>query len=241
LLRGLLGEPKRVDKGELAEVFRAIDAFIGQTGNFLQRHRSPNDALKERRLLLRARGLYTALDELEQSKYCCDRYRDKIFHRFMDELGEEEYDDYRRYVYFYKNTFIRIFSLLDKLGYFLNEYYGLRTEKVKPRFSYFTVLRQMRQRGTAPDLTRILAEVKEKYQEPLNKLRILRNMEIHWINAELQDDLMELNPAFSVREPIENLREDKHNLDQGFEMVLLTMRAVFGKINRKGLPGGRNQ
>ncbi|MGO4376612.1 Cthe_2314 family HEPN domain-containing protein, partial [Paenibacillus sp. MCAF20] len=98
----------------------------------------------------------------------------------MQQMSPEERMNYSRYVYYDKNGFIRVFSLLDKLGTLLNELLDMRTEKVKAHFSYFTVLRNMRERKAHPELTWKLNDVKEKYKEATNRLRKRRNTEIHY-------------------------------------------------------------
>ena len=53
---------------------------------------------------------------------------------YVEKMQTEERTNYHRYLYFYKNGFIRVFSILDKLGFYLNKRLQLNTEKVKPRF-----------------------------------------------------------------------------------------------------------
>jgi len=244
VLRCLFGEPKRSTNSELQEVLGAIDAFTDQFDENACYELAPGKQerclTRQGRLLLWAKGFRTALDELEQSKYCSERYGAKIQHRYVEEMEEEERDDYYRHIYFYKNAFIRVFSILDKLGYFLNEWYQLKTERVKRHFSYFTVLRRMRERRAEPQLEAQLVELKERYQEPMNRLRQQRNMEIHWINSELKDEWSDLSLHYD-RIHIENLKANEHDLEQGFQMVRLTLLIVFRHISRNMQPGGMNR
>src|SRR5690606_24701273 len=92
------------------------------------------------RLDLWASGTLVALDELEQSVYCSMRFAESIRSKYEDEMPEAERNDYYQHIYYYKNAFIRVFSILDKTGFFLNTMYELETGKVKQKFSYFTVL-----------------------------------------------------------------------------------------------------
>jgi len=236
VLRGLLGEPKRDDSGLLMEVLQAIESFAEQVEHpdgplaaTSGRARRPPD---RRRLWLWAQGFVTALDELEESKHASECFRRNVRSRSVEEMDGQERDDYRRHVYFFKNAFIRVFSILDKLGYFLNEMYRLRTESVKPRFSYYTVLRRLSELKAQPELERQLYELKIRYQGPMQRLRALRNMEIHWINAELMDDWQKLYTEHYDRLQIENLQANHRDLEQGYEMVCLSLKTAFVHILR---------
>src|SRR5690606_12053861 len=117
----------------------------------------------------------------------------RITELYENSMNEAERDDYYRYLYYYKNAFIRIFSLLDKLGYFMNDFFKLETSKVKARFSYFTVVRRMYEIRVHPHLQKQLYELKIKYDTPMDQLRKKRNYEIHSINMEMINDLEELS------------------------------------------------
>jgi hypothetical protein len=230
MLRSLFGEPDRVDDGLLLEVFQAINAFAKRQERRAERLRS--NSTKRRNWQLWAKALHTSLDELEQSQYCSNRFQKNVMHHYENEMNKSELDDYYRHVYFYKNAIIRVFSTLDKLGYFMNEYFRLQTQREKQRFSYFTVIRRMHVRKSHVRLEQRLYELKVKYQDPLNRLRTLRNTEVHWINSELQDDLKLAKPVDFDSQHIENLKQNRADLDQSIEMVCLTLKAVFQYTSR---------
>lgn len=224
MLRRLVGETEHED----AQIGHIID-LINRYRLKLRDH-YPDD-VKEYEYVYRienwAGGFKDSLNELEQSRYMAYWYRKRVSKQFEEEMDEQELADYQCHIYFYKNTFIRVFSTLDKLGYFMNELFLLHTERVKPRFSYFTVLRQMK---LAPELEKLyqqLQKIKIEYQEPLNTLRNRRNMEIHYINIEMLDDLQKTTKRFATRSYIENLDHNMLILEQGCQMVLGTMEAVF--------------
>ena len=120
-----------------------------------------------------------------------------------------------------------MFSLLDKLGTLMNDKLELRTERIKTHFSYFTVLRNMRQNRLYPELTPVLNGIKERHQEAMGRLRKRRNVEVHQMNAELQDDLRQslANGGDSTR--LENLSANMADLDEGWEMARETLLRVF--------------
>jgi hypothetical protein len=227
MLRILFGEPKRQDSGLLLQAYQAVEAYISA----LQSTTDPVFAAdKQHRFAIWSNSFLDALDELEQSQYCAVRYAEKVKKAFIEEMNPQELDDYRRFVYFYKNAFIRIFSILDKVGYFLNEWFELRTESVKPRFSYFTVLRRMHETHQHDTLEQQLYEMKNAYKKPLERLRNQRNMEIHFINAEMLDDLSEQHPTLSDRIHVENVGANVADLGKGFEMVCRALNVVFTYI-----------
>jgi hypothetical protein len=165
---------------------------------------------------------------LFRSVYCSHKYSERVLKRNVEDMKNAEQIEYRQYLYYYKNSFIRVFAILDKLGFFLNERLHLNTEKVKPRFSYFTVIRQMHDRHIQYDLEQQLYNLKVKYSEPLNKLRDYRNVEIHSINYEAADDLLHSATigAFSWNH-IENLPGNNQILQKCFEMVCETIIAIY--------------
>jgi len=176
-----------------------------------------------------AKALYWAYDELEQSAYLAEHFRRRVRIAVpIESMTGEQFDDYRRYEYFYKNAFIRVFSLLDKLGSFLNGLFHLRTDRVKRRYSYFTVLRQMQYVRAVPELARQLVEAKERHAEPMQRLRMRRNVEIHLLNAEMQDDLLAAAAAcVGPRTYVEDLEANAQDLEEGLEMVSATLESVF--------------
>lgn len=230
MLRSLFGETRREEQGILRELFQAMEAFAGSLDSSSQNHQNGGDGAGHWQLWTKA--FCTSVNELELSISCSEHFQWKVRHHFEDEMDETELEDYYRHVYFFKNAFIRIFSILDKLGYFLNEYYELDTQKVKPRFSYFTVLRQMHETKRHADLEQKLYDLKMKYEEPMGRLRTLRNTEIHWINAELQDDLKQRYIVDFDSQHVENLRRNQTDLQRCYEMVCLTMKTVFVYLKR---------
>ncbi len=166
-----------------------------------------------------AAGLLRSMDELEQSCYAAKSYAGQISHTFVDELSYKERLSYNQHIYYDKNAFIRVFALLDKLGTLLNQLLNLHTERLKSRFSYFTVLRNMRENHAHRELMEPLNELKERHQGALNRLRDRRNLEIHQMNAELKDDLNQSLANYGERRTLENLISNMADLDQSWEMV----------------------
>ncbi len=226
MLRIFFGESRRQDSGHLLRAGQAIQAFILTLDKAVQHGKG--NKLKLHRFIIRSRGFIDALDELEQSKYCCERYVKQIHKAFVNEMNQDELDAYHRFVYFYKNGFIRIFSILDKLGYLMNEWFELQTEWVKPRFSYFTVLRRMHDGRIHEKLEQQLFGLKVEYKAPLDRLRKQRNMEIHSINSEMLDDLANAEPALpGDRIQVENVKNNVLDLQQGFDGVCRSLIAAF--------------
>jgi hypothetical protein len=227
----LLNEPKRTDNGELLKAFQAIEQYRAKLGRIGPGgHPSKSQTVQAvPRLELWAQGFTVALDELEESKHCADSFGRLVKSVFVEDMAEEERDAYRRYLYFYKNAFIRVFSVLDKLGYFLDELYSLGTGRVKPRFSYFTVLRQMHEKKIETELEQKLFVMRKKYEEPLRRLRSQRNMEIHLLNAEMVDDMLLAKSAThrDGRQKVENLPQNLSDLAAGYEMACNAVEAVF--------------
>ncbi|MDB5055350.1 MAG: hypothetical protein JWM44_3400 [Bacilli bacterium] len=226
MLRHLFDEPKRQDSGLLLQANQALRQYLDQLQHV--KNKEPLQTEKLRRWEIWVQSFITAVDELEQSVYCSSKYSERIAGNYIEQMGPEEQANYHRYLYFYKNSFIRVFAILDKLGYFLNERLQLNTEKVKPRFSYFTVLRQMHERHIQSAMEQRLYDLKVKYSEALDKLREQRNVEIHSINYEAADDLFHSAQAVAFSwNHIENLPQNKKYLQSGFEMVCLTIVTIF--------------
>lgn len=240
MLRTFFDEPKRRDDGLLLRTNRAIDQF----GKRLRHLYSCDGGVPEKwiRLDLWADGLKHALNELEQSIFCCAKYAAGVPRTrgngtagnsgagnglTVEDLSEEERDHYYRHIYFYKNAFIRVFSILDKTGYFLDTLFEARTAEVKPKFSYFTVLRRMHETGLHPELEERLYRLKVRYRQPLDRLRRQRNLEIHSMNVELIDELWQRRSCFAEYHHVEPLEDHLADLAAAFEMVCGSLHEIF--------------
>ncbi|MNQ71259.1 hypothetical protein D3C85_859220 [compost metagenome] len=228
MLRVLFNEPKRIDSGLLLEAGNAVRAYMKHLETE-QSYLSTKYSIFHRQAIW-SKGFIDALDELEQSKYCCERFGERIVKSFLEDMNSQETETYQQFVYFYKNAFIRLFSILDKLGTFMNDLFGMKTEKLKSRFSYFTVLRQMHEQQIHGSLELQLYTLKMEYKVPLDRLRNLRNMEIHYINAEMLDDLLQKEPMLGERIQLENVKQNLSDLQQGFDMVCRTLTIAFTYI-----------
>ncbi|OPH60356.1 hypothetical protein BC351_17820 [Paenibacillus ferrarius] len=229
MLRILFNEPKRIDSGLLLEAGNAVRAYMDLLESKESNH-SAADYPKYHRQAIWSKGFIDALDELEQSKYCCEKYAELIHKAFLEEMEPSEIEAYHRFVYFYKNAFIRLFSILDKLGTFMNDLFELKTETLKSRFSYFTVLRRMHEKHIHGSLEVQLYNLKMDHKAPLDRLRNQRNMEIHYINAEMLDDLMQKEPYPGDRIHVENVHSNVADLQQGFDMACRTLLIAFTYI-----------
>ncbi|MNB83916.1 hypothetical protein D3C81_298390 [compost metagenome] len=230
MLRNLLGEPPRENSGALKEAMESMARLAALLRKDINAH--PDRDQGYRRVELWTRGLMTSLDELEQSHFAAAFFRRSVQAGYMDEMNVSEQGEYARYVYFYKNGFIRVFSLLDKLGTVLNTLYDLNTARIKAHFSYFTVLRQFRNNKDHRDLCARLEEIKDRYREPMQRLRKRRNAEIHYMNSELQDDLWQLHQGVHDRIRLEDLDEHLEDLRLGIEMVCRSLSQVYGYSGR---------
>jgi hypothetical protein len=230
LLRALLGEPPREWEPLLRETADALDKFIR-----LCRERLSGGAgakARFRTFAVWAEGLRRSLDELEESLFAARFFAGRIETTRWDEMSPAAKLDYDRHVYFDKNAYIRIFSLLDKLGTLLNTLLDLQTEKIKVHFSYYTVLRHMRETGRHTDLADQLVVVKDRHREAMSRLRTRRNMEIHYMNAELQDDLAQgLTAGEGEGGRLENLSANLADSDEGWQMVRDTLGRTFKFAN----------
>ncbi|MBW4839295.1 MAG: hypothetical protein KZY74_07850, partial [Paenibacillaceae bacterium] len=193
MLRSLLGEPPRQNEGRLAETIDAMVHSIKLLQKEIKAHQDPSHDF--RKLEIWVHGLISSLDELEQCFFAAAFFRKKVRTESVEDMDPVERSDYARYVYFYKDGFIRVFSALDKLGTVLNELFDLNTSKVKTHFSYFTVLRQFSYLKTHTELGNQLFAIKETYRESLGVLRRRRNTEIHYMNSEMKDDLWQRHQA----------------------------------------------
>ncbi|HUC93960.1 MAG TPA: Cthe_2314 family HEPN domain-containing protein [Paenibacillus sp.] len=225
MLRMLFGEPARKAEGALAEAFEWMERFVRLMNERISAGKDGDHKLRTYELW--TIGLMAALDELEQSRYAARRFASRVRGKSLAQMPEEERLDYYRHVYFDKNAFIRVFAILDKLGTFMNDLFGLETEKMKSRFSYFTVLRGMRQRNLHPALTTVLGKLKDSNREPMANLRKRRNIEVHYMNTELMDDLVQSHQSYGTEFKLENLESHMRDLDQAFAMVAETLRSTF--------------
>jgi len=217
LLRMLFGEEPREWTGQSLQTIRQMEQFASRTSELAKRF--PTQEGKYRTLAISAIGLLSSMNELEQSCYAAKRYAGFIRHNHMDELSYEDRLSYDRHVYYDKNAYIRLFAVLDKLGMLLNQLLNLRTERMKSRFSYFTMLRNLRENRLHLELMKPLYELKERHQGAMSRLRIRRNLEIHQMNAELKDDLLLSLADNEARRTIEDLGANMTDLEHGWEMV----------------------
>jgi len=230
MLRILFDEPLREERGRLKEIFDLAEELTS-------RYASSDTRVSGDRATLLAwmRSIATAFDELEQSVYCAAKYAERVKRAYVEEMDEEEAAEYRRHLYFYKNGFIRLFSVLDKLGSFLNDRYQLHTERIKERYSYFTVLRRMRELRQHPQLWQRLDEIKSAYRDPLHELRLMRNHEVHAINTELLDERGRIRlRSRDGKEQVEDLRHNVATLQSGFDMVGDSLHAVLMYCRKHG-------
>ncbi|ANS75644.1 hypothetical protein AWM70_14415 [Paenibacillus yonginensis] len=230
MLRTLLGEPPRENEGLIAEAVDAMVKTVQRVEGEIKRSQDPTHDY--RKMEIWVRGLISSIDELEQSAFAAGFFRNKVKTDFIDDMDPVEKSDYARYVYFYKDGFIRLFSLLDKLGCVLDDFFELHTEKVKPHYSYFTVLRQFPYLKVHTDLGQELDEIREAYKEPISVLRKRRNTEIHFMNMEMQDDLWQRHQTLHGKIELEDLDRYMKDLWLGYEMACKSLIAVFSYINR---------
>jgi hypothetical protein len=221
----LFEEQPREWAGLSLETVQSIEKFALLNSNIAQRF--PDRASRLHKYGIWAEGLLRSMDELEQSCYAAKHYVGQISHTHLDELSFNERLSYNRHVYYDKNAYIRVFALLDKLGTLLNELLDLHTERIKARFSYFTVLRKLQENRLHVELIKPLNELKERHKEALNRLRNRRNLEIHQMNAELKDDLTQTLAHYGERRTLENLMSNMSDLDQSWEMVQRSLGHSF--------------
>lgn len=229
MLRILLGEPPRINEGLLKD---AVETMV-KTTQLLQKEieKSQDPTHDFRKLEIWTRGLIGSLDELEQSWFAACHFRKSVIAGYVDDMSPLEQGDYARYVYFYKDGFIRVFSILDKLGTVLNEIYNLNTAKYKAHFSYFTVVRQFRYTKTHEDLASKLEAINDHYDPAIDALRKRRNAEIHYMNSEMQDDLWQRHQGLHDKIELEDLDQHLDDLKQGLDMVCKTLSASYHYTN----------
>ncbi|WP_211746534.1 Cthe_2314 family HEPN domain-containing protein [Paenibacillus sp. Marseille-Q4541] len=230
MLRTLLGEPPRVNSGHLKEAMDAMAHILKLL--ILEIKKSTDPTHDYRELEIWTRGLMTSLDELEQSSFAASFYAAKIHATSTDDMGPDEKADYARYVYFYKDGFIRMFAVLDKLGNVLDDWYHLQTSKLKAHFSYFTVLKQLEYQPEHKGLLTKLCSLKDEYHEPMNRLRKRRNTEIHHMNVEMQDDLWQRHQALHGKIKLEDLKAFTTDLALGVDLVSRSLLESFEYMNK---------
>ncbi|WP_440112486.1 Cthe_2314 family HEPN domain-containing protein [Paenibacillus sp. QZ-Y1] len=229
MLRTLLGEKPRTNEGLLKEAMNAM----ADTLELFQRqmHVDHDPTHDYRKLYVWTQGLISSLDELEQSCFAASHFRKKVVAGSTDDMTITEKAEYARYVYFYKDGFIRCFAILDKLGTVLNEIFELNTSHAKAHFSYYTVLRQFDYARDHRNLALQLIQIKDSYREPMSKLRKRRNMEIHYMNSEMQDDLWQLHQTMQGKVKLEDLDQHLLEMRQGVDMVCETLTTSYRYIN----------
>ncbi|QHW30745.1 hypothetical protein GZH47_07670 [Paenibacillus rhizovicinus] len=225
MLRFMFGEPPRTDAGKLLEANQAMEQYAALLNKRIEQGRDNDHKLRKYEIY--TLGLISSLDELEQSVYAAGKYAELVKSETVEGMTEAEEMDYRRYVYFDKNAFIRLFSLLDKLGTLMNDYLHLETEREKPHFSFYTVLRRMVERNAYPELTVPLHKLKDEGKEAMNRMRKRRNTEIHYMNSEMQDDLKQNHEAYFEPHQLENLSQQTQDLAQMMDLVLETLKLTF--------------
>jgi len=229
MLRILLGLPPRT---ELAEMQGAVDAMQRVQRRLQKRISEGHDPEHIwRKQEIWTRGLIVSLDELEQSVFLSGYFEERVRNTYQEEMSQQENADYHRHVYFYKDGFIRVFSILDKLGTLMNDLFELHTERAKARFSFFTVLRQFRYLGVHLALMDKLNALKEQYNQPLRHLRKWRNIEIHYMNMEMQDDLSQRDQTLDGKIKLEDIQDRQKDLELGYRMVCETLQAAFEYID----------
>ncbi|MEB3100484.1 Cthe_2314 family HEPN domain-containing protein [Ferviditalea candida] len=218
------------DFGGLADkrLEETIDSVKEYCSRLRKRHQRDTEIPRKMiHLEMWARGFVDALLELDYSLRNSARFREGIDQDYQEALTPEQQNRYHLHAYYYKNAFIRIFSILDKLGYFLTQLFDLEKYRTRAHYSYFTVLSWMHSSSTHPALEQELFDLKVKYRKPLDRLHKMRNLEIHSINVEMLDDLHRDLRSFAERNLIEPLDENLHDLREGYEMVQLSLKTVF--------------
>lgn len=225
MLRILFGEEPCQPQGPIAEAVQAMQAYASALHEVVASGRDRDHKARTREVM--TLGLMASLDELEQSCYASSRFGALVTSRALEQMPPEERLNYRRYVYFDKNAFIRLFALLDKLGTLLNDALELNTEEFKERFSYFTVLRRMREKQLHLELARPLTELKNNYDKPVVRLRKRRNEEIHNLNSELQDDLIQMHLNLGDEIKLEDIKSQMEDLQSGLDMASASLKLAF--------------
>ena len=231
MLRALLGEGPRKNEGCL---HGAISAMIQASLKWQEQMKYNYDPKHwYRQLYVWTLGLISSLDELEESYYAAAHFRKKVSSASFEDMTPAEKGNYARYVYFYKSGFIRVFSILDKTGNILQKTYEAHHLSTKIHHSFFVVLRTLHYAQENTQLTSQLMEIKERYKDPLKRLRKRRNTEIHYMNIEMQDDLMQLHQSLGGKLHLEDVDQYLDDLRLGLEMVCLILTAVFTHLQKR--------
>lgn len=225
MLRFMFGEPPRQNEGIMLAATEAMGRVMKLFSERMDQSDDPDHTW--RKFEIWTRGIAVSLDELEESKYASERFGERVQKAYQDDMSKQEEADYYRHIYFYKNGFIRVFSILDKLGTLLNGVFDLHTERAKAHFSFFTVLRQFNYLKVHSGLADRLGDIKLSYKDPLSRLRKMRNTETHYMNTEMQDDLYQRHQTLHVKVKLEDLQHNLADLQCGFQMVCETLKASF--------------
>ncbi|MFC4103034.1 Cthe_2314 family HEPN domain-containing protein [Paenibacillus xanthanilyticus] len=225
MLRMMFGEKPRELQGELYETVRTMEQFAQTLHKRIAAGRDHDHKLRKYEVW--THGLIASLDELEQTHYAAKKFAELVKSDSLEAMSPAERLNYQRHVFFDKNGFIRLFAILDKMGNMLNDFLALETERIKPHFSYFTVLRNMRQRKLHPELSARLDELKEKHKEATNRLRRRRNVEIHHMNSEMQDDLKQNHEHYGEAHRIEDLKAQLADAQEGLDLATRSLRIMF--------------
>lgn len=210
---------------DLLEATKILRSIVQKVNRKLETTSEADEKLLKYRVW--TKGLESSLQELYASYEAAYFYRKKITASIVNEMNEEEQKWYAHYVYFDKNGFIRVFSLLDKLGTFINEALQLKTEKIKSHYSFFTVLRTLRERQLYPELTLPLNQVKEESKDATFRLRKRRNTEVHYMNSEMEDDLIQETRMFGQDIKLENLDQQLQDLCTGLKMNIMAIKLTL--------------
>jgi hypothetical protein len=187
---------------------------------------------KSERLEVLSRGFKAIIDELEQSLWAARHFASRLSSPYEEDMSSSELKDFHRFIYFQKNTYIRIFSALDKLGYFLNEHLSLQVERKKHRFSYYTVLRFMHNQKAEQELFEKLTKIRDHYELTMRDLRKRRNTEIHLIDPYLLEEMIQQRKSRSSSDNyrLPDMNGEVELLTKGYEMVCESMEKVFERL-----------
>lgn len=234
MLQSLFGDMEKEDESWIES--KQLIAHLNEFRRKLKKKIAEQNPIQSRsaakldRLEVLSRGFKAIIDELEQSLWATRHFADKVKSLYEEDMSASELRDFHRFVYFQKNTYIRLFSALDKLGYFLNEYLSLQAERHKSRFSYYTILRLMYQQRVDPQLYQSLIRIRDHFDAPMRQLRTRRNTEIHLLDPYLLEEIIQQSKSRKDdgRYRLPQLDEEVELLSKGYEMVCRSMKEVFG-------------
>ena len=69
-------------------------------------------------------------------------------------------------------------------------------------------------------------------KDPLAMLRKRRNVEVHYMNSEMIDDLKHNHAAYGQEAKLEDICEQVEDLDQALEMVMESLRLSFQYVGK---------